>query len=101
MKKERQQSLESGRKYRGLLWTDEQREQFNASIQCEVCRRELKLHADHCRDCGMYRGALCAGCNTAEGVLRKFNATCPEGSAMRLYVDGHICEAILEVINME
>lgn len=85
------QSLEANRRFRGLRWTDEQRDEFNATMRCAVCNEERKLHADHCHGCGAYRGGLCGSCNTSEGHLRKWNAVCPEGSPMRLYMDRHRC----------
>jgi hypothetical protein len=88
----RLESLESGRHARGLRWTDEQRNAFNTMTQCEICNRRAKLHADHCHDCGAYRGALCGSCNTSEGYLRKWSAVCPEGTPMRLYMDRHVCD---------
>lgn len=77
-----------------LVWTQEQEDHFLTLTQCEVCGKSPKtLHADHCHDCGQYRGALCSSCNTGEGHLRKWRAVCPEGSPMRLYMDRHVCQA--------
>ena len=36
---------------------------------CECCGRVQKLHLDHCRETGEFRGFLCRGCNTSIGTL--------------------------------
>jgi len=92
----RVESLEYGRRLRGLRWSPDQKASFEALTACEVCSDETKLAADHCHDCGAYRGGLCTGCNTAEGYLRKWGAVCPEGSPMRVYMDRHSCGGMLE-----
>lgn len=77
----------------GIIWTPEQEAAFGLLTRCEVCGVESeKLHLDHCHDCGQYRGGLCSTCNTEEGVLRKWDAVCPSGSPMRVYLDRHVCE---------
>lgn len=90
--RERAQNLESSRRFKGLRWTPEQKAEFDSLTACEVCETtDKKLHADHCHACGAYRGGLCSPCNTSEGHLRKWDAVCPEGSPMRVYMDRHVC----------
>jgi len=79
---------------RGMLWTPEQEAEHLAKTHCEVCGKlptKRGLFADHCHGCRWYRGALCQGCNHAEGIIEKWGAACPEGSPMRVYMDRHRC----------
>lgn len=91
--RERVTSERSNRMYRGITITDKQRAEFENLTHCEVCSEipTRRLHVDHCHSCNQYRGGLCAGCNTHEGVLRKWQAVCPIGSPMRKYLDRHTC----------
>jgi Recombination endonuclease VII len=76
-------------------WTAEQEAEFLKATACEICGGppgKRGLFADHCHDCGRYRGPLCHTCNIDEGILRKWQAVCPPGSPMRIYLDRHQCE---------
>jgi hypothetical protein len=87
-------STQNARRSRGMIWTPEQEAQFLLETHCAVCGKlptKRGLFADHCHDCRMYRGPLCQVCNTDEAVLRKWDAVCPSGSPMRLYMDRHDC----------
>lgn len=92
-------STRSMRASRGMIWTPEQEADHLLKTHCEVCGKVPPLSrgmfADHCHKCRHYRGALCPGCNHAEGVLAKWRAVCPEGSPMRLYLDLHVCAPAL------
>lgn len=94
--REKAQSLRAGRKYRGMRWSEADKAAFDAITACEVCGRNEQMHADHCHDCGAYRGGLCRTCNHHEGILRKWQAVCPPGSPMRIYMDRHVCEVASE-----
>lgn len=92
--KESREGTRSGRRARGMVWTPEEEAAHLTLTCCEVCGRTPKrgLDMDHCHDCGAYRGGLCSTCNQNEGVLRKWRATLPEGSPMRVYLERHVCQ---------
>jgi hypothetical protein len=81
---------------RGMIWTPEQEAEHLTKTLCEVCGKpptKRGIFADHCHKCRWYRGPLCQGCNHALGIIEKWQAVCPEGSPMRLYMDRHVCVA--------
>lgn len=39
---------------------------------CALCGEKKRLIVDHCHDTGNIRGLLCHGCNTFEGMLKKY-----------------------------
>jgi hypothetical protein len=83
------------RQSRGMIWTPEEEARFALATVCAVCGRpptKRGLFADHCHGCRRYRGPLCITCNSDEAVLRKWAATCPPESPMRVYLDQHSCE---------
>lgn len=42
---------------------------LRSNTKCFICKREKKLHIDHCHSTGKVRGMLCVGCNTGIGAL--------------------------------
>lgn len=41
------------------------------TVKCNICKQKVeKFHIDHCHDTGLFRGILCAGCNTGMGLFQ-------------------------------
>ena len=59
-------------KFRGVVFTEADIEEFNNLTNCEICKesfKKVRKCLDHCHDTGIYRGALCVQCNAALGNL--------------------------------
>jgi hypothetical protein len=41
-----------------------------AGGRCEICKRRVKLFADHCHSRRRHRGMLCLQCNSALGLMK-------------------------------
>ena len=39
--------------------------------KCRICKRDERLHIDHCHSTGGVRGLLCFNCNAALGLLKE------------------------------
>ena len=83
----RKETLEYFWKRRGII--DLTYERFCEDLEkqnnkCKICEEVLTLpQSDHDHKTGLYRGILCAGCNTGLGVYEKMN------EKFKIYLEEH------------